>query len=123
MNSKTVYSLAAFAIAAYAIAFLRSGSPAADRHHVLHTVYWQLVDGQLTDGPRLIQLDQDQELQLIVQSTSAEQLYLAGYDQTLKLTPNTSQELRLPLHQAGRFTLKLTPQMREIGILEVSPEQ
>tara|TARA_R110000772_G_scaffold144093_4_gene253795 strand:+ start:49991 stop:50347 length:357 start_codon:yes stop_codon:yes gene_type:complete len=117
MNSKMIYSLAALAIAVYAIGFLRSDfQEKAD-----YRVSWQLVDGQLIDGPKAIVLDQGKRLILVVHSNRPEQLKLQGYDETLQLKPNTPQELYIPLSKSGHFRLELLPHGILLGTLDVKP--
>ncbi|WP_373083292.1 hypothetical protein [Zhongshania sp.] len=118
MNNKMIYSLAAFAVAIYAIVFLRSDF----RDQQVYTVNWQLIDGRLVEGEKTIKLEKDQQLRIIVQSNRAEQLHLQGYKETLTLSPDTPQTLDLSASKSGRFKFELQPKGSHIGTLTVSSE-
>lgn len=89
----------------------------------LPNIFELVIQGKkLVSGPATIKVNQGDEVTINISSDEAEVIHFHGYNQSLKLEPNTKATLSFTANLSGRFPFELENSNTEIGALEVQPK-
>jgi hypothetical protein len=77
--------------------------------------------GKPVGGPKLLQVHEGEQVTLNIQSDSADELHLHGYDLHAHITPDRTATLQFTANHTGRFGMELHKAHTELGALEVYP--
>jgi hypothetical protein len=80
-----------------------------------------IKSGRPVGGPKLLQVHEGEQVTLNIQSDSADELHLHGYDLHAHITPEQTASLQFNANRTGRFGLELHKAHTELGALEVYP--
>jgi hypothetical protein len=77
--------------------------------------------GKPVGGPKVLQVHEGEQVTLNIQSDSADELHLHGYDLHAHITPDRTATLQFTAYHTGRFGMELHKAHTELGALEVYP--